>query len=466
MTRSRIDVIADEYRRRNPGSGEHYRRASSVIPAGATRSLNTWWPHPVYAVSGRGARLRDVDGNEYVDFLNNYTALLFGHADDGIAGAVAAAARRGTAYSFATPFEAELAEVIARRVPSVDHVRFTASGSEAVMLGVRIARAVTGRTAIAKAEGGFHGTYDDVLVSVRPSPASCGPANRPVSICDSQGLPPSTPHDVVALPFNDVAATTEILAAMGERLAAVVLEPMLGVGGSIAAEPSYLRAVQAACARYGIVLIFDEVITLRLSEGGAQRLLGVTPDLTVMGKIIGGGLPIGAIAGSRDLMSVLEPRGGHDVYDARHGGPPIYQGGTFTGNPLSLAAGAEVLRRYDDAAARRLNGLGNDLRANVNEVFQRRGIVGIATGWGSLFHLHVGVPDVRRYRDTFGVSAEGQHALFLALLQRGVVIAPRGMGCLSTLMDGSHVDHFVGALEDALTDVARVLGTEEPTRAD
>lgn len=447
--------VIETYQARTARSRELFHAAQRRIPAGATRSLNSWPPYPVYLEGGSGGTVRDVDGHVYRDFLNNYTALPLGYADPEITAVLTEQLAAGTAHSFSGPLEGELAELLTARVPSLERLRFTGSGTEAVMFALRLARAFTGRTAIAKAEGGFHGTIDDVMVSVRPAAGLGGEASAPEPVAEMRGIPQTRVADTVVVPFNDAEGTERILRRERDRLAAVILEPVLGVGGMIPADPEYLRAVRALCDELGIVLIFDEVITLRLAPGGGQQDYGVTPDLTTMGKIIGGGLPIGGYGGRADLMALLEPRGGADVYDARSGGPALYQGGTFTGNAMSLSAGLVTMRRLDKAALDDLNARGDRLRSALAAELSRADLPACTTGRGSLFNVHVGQAAVRTFRDARQVSADLQHRFFLALLNRGFIIAPRGMGCVSTATTDEDVDRFVEACGDALLELSK-----------
>jgi glutamate-1-semialdehyde 2,1-aminomutase len=435
------------------GSRAHFDRVRSRIPAGATRSLNSWPPHPIYLTRGAGAAVWDVDGRRYLDFLNNYTALVLGHADAAVLSAVRAAVEGGTSFSFSTGLEEELAGRLCARVPSMEMVRFTGSGTEAVMFALRLARAATGRPKVAKVEGGYHGTIDDVMVSVRPDAGTAGSAERPRPVPDMAGLSPGLADRTVVLPFNDVAGTGAILDAHAADLAAVIVEPVLGVGGMLPATDDYLALLRRRCTEGGMVLIFDEVITMRLAVGGAQALYGVRPDLTVTGKTIGGGLPIGAFGGRTELMELLTPRGGTDVYNARSGGPPLYQGGTFTGNPGSLAAGIATLDQLDDATLRVLNTAGDKLRERLAVQARQRGLPLRVTGLGSLFNLHAIDAPVIRWRDLWRIDPGLQHGLFLELLNRGFAVAPRGMACLSTAMTDGDRDAFVDAVLGALSTV-------------
>lgn len=443
-------TILDDYTARTPRSRTHFARAGQLIPAGATRSLNSWPPHPVYLSGGSGGVVHDLDGNAYRDFLGNYTSLPLGYADPDVTAALKEQLASGTAHSFSRTLERELAALLVGRIPSVERIRFTGSGTEAVMFALRLARAFTGRPCIAKAEGGFHGTVDDVMVSVRPSPELAGPAHAPRPVAEMPGIPQSRVDGTVVVPFNDTDATERVLRANAGVLAALILEPVLGVGGMIPADPDYLAAVRALCDELGILLIFDEVITLRLAVGGAQQLYGVRPDLTTLGKIIGGGTPIGAYGGRADVMALLEPGGGTDVYDSRSGGPALYQGGTFTGNTMSLTAGIVTLGKLNEATIATLNNTGNTVRDKLTAALAEAPVPAAVSGVGSLFNLHIGPPTVARFRDLWAVQAEAQHALFLGLLNRGAIIAPRGMGCVSTCVSPTDIDSFVTAVAATL----------------
>lgn len=452
-------TITETYQYRTPLSRKHFEGASLAIPGGATRSLNAWPPYPTYIDAGDGKYLQDLDGNRYLDFLGNYTALPLGNTNKAVRTAVTDQLRTGSVYSFSGDLEARLADIIVGRIPGMERVRFTGSGTEAVMFALRLARAVTGRPRIAKAEGGYHGTVDDVMVSNRPPADLAGPHDRPNSVAEMRGIPESRVRDTVIVPFNDAESTEAVLRRHHAELAAVIVEPMLGVGGMIPATTAYLRRLRSVCDELGILLVFDEVITLRLAVGGAQSLHGVTPDLTTMGKVIGGGLPIGAYGGRADLMALLEPGRGTDVYDARSGGPVLYQGGTFTGNALSLAAGIAALTQLDDSALTALNAHGDRLRDTLNIRLRGAGHRACATGRGSLFNVHIGPTAIDTFRDTRTVDACGQHDFFLGMLNRGFVLAARGMGCISTEHDTADIDDFVDAAIDAIADLT-------PRRAD
>jgi glutamate-1-semialdehyde 2,1-aminomutase len=410
-----------------------------VVPGGVTRILSSWPPHPVYVRSGEGAFVQDLDGHRLLDLNNNYTALVLGHAHPEVLRVVTEQLEKGTSFGFSTELEVELAGMLVERVPSVERVRFTGSGTEAAMFALRTARAATGRSKVAKMECGFHGTHDDVSVSVRPRPDDAGPPERPRSVAEMDGLIPDATDNVVVLPFNRPTEACELIREHADDLAAVIVEPVLGVGGMIPPVASFLPALRQTCSEHGIILIFDEVITLRLAPGGGQEVFGVMPDLTVMGKVIGGGLPIGAVGGSAALMGMYDPFG------EGSGGPRIYQAGTFTGNPLSLAAGIATLQVLTPEVCAELNERGDRIRHQLGALFEEVQLPAVVTGAGSLFNVHMTAGPIITARDAWAIDAARQHRFFLDLLSRGVVLAPRGMGAVSTAMTDADVDFFLEA---------------------
>jgi glutamate-1-semialdehyde 2,1-aminomutase len=434
-------AVLEQYLKANSRSKELNDRARSLLPGGITRTSVYFDPFPPYMERGSGCRIRDVDGNERIDFSNNYTALILGHGHPEVVAAVHAQVDRGSAFAAPSRHEVELAAEITRRVPSIERIRFTSSGTEAVMFALRAARAFTGRRKIAKAEGGFHGTSEYAMVSVSPDPALAGDAHAPASLAAAKGVPDAVVEDVVVFPFNDAAATEAIIRRHRDDVAAVIVEPVLGSSGMIPAQPEYLAALREITARYGIVLVFDEIITLRLAVGGAQARYGLAPDLTVMGKIIGGGYPVAAFGGQAEIMVLLDPAGGRAA---------IPQSGTFNGNPIGMVAGLATLRQLTPAAYDRLNEMGDEVRARLTSLFARRGVAAQVTGVGSLLNLHftnVAVTDFRTMRT--GDAARLRH-VFFGLLNAGIFLAPRGMLCLSTSMGDDEIAALVRATEQTL----------------
>ena len=308
----------DRYLETTPRSREMWEEAKRYLPGGDTRNSIFWAPYPVYIQDGSGCHAVDLDGTDRLDFIGNMTSLPLGNAYPPVVKAVQEQAARGLVYNAPNEHQVRLARLLCRRVPSVELVRFTNSGTEATLNAVRAARAFTGRTKIAKCEGGYHGTHDVVSVSVRTDPAMGGSPERPTAVPSVAGLPPSVVEEVVVMPFNDTAAARAILEDNAGELAAVIVEPVLGGSGMVPADQEYLDALREFTEVDGSVLIFDEVISFRASHGGAQEHYGIRPDMTTFGKIIGGGFAVGAFGGRRDLMDLYDPDDGSRRGPCRH----------------------------------------------------------------------------------------------------------------------------------------------------
>jgi glutamate-1-semialdehyde 2,1-aminomutase len=436
-------------------SAELIDEAREVFPGGDTRASAHFLPHPVFVESASGCRLRDADGHEYVDFMNNFTSLVLGHAHPATVESVIEQVRRGTAYAAPTTSQIALGELLKARIPSLDLLRFTSSGSEATLMCLRGARAFTGREKIMKMEGGYHGSYELAEVSLVPFPDRCGPLERPASLPVDASIPDSVLRDTIVCPYNQPEAAAALLAEHAGELAAVIVEPVLGSMGMVAATREFLETLRSETARHGVLLVFDEVVTLRLAAGGAQEHFAITPDLTAMGKIIGGGLPIGAFGGRRDVMEVFDPE--------RRAG--VFHASTFSGNPLSMAAGRATLEAYGPAEAERLNALGDRLRAGFDAAFQNAGVRGHAAGLGSLVNVHFGDGPLRDSRDALAAQLEagriGRH-LHLAMLRRGFFSSARLMYCTSAAMEKAEVDAAAEALADSLRELRPWMEQRRP----
>ena len=432
----------DVYRQTTPGSRALHERAVRAMPGGTTRTTTYFDPYPLYIDRGEGCRTWDVDGAERIDMLGNYTALILGHAHPKVVEAVQRQVARGTAFAAANPVEVELAELLCERVPSLDLVRFCNSGTEATMFAMRLARAFTGRPKIARIEGGYHGTHDHAEVSTHPDPASAGPADRPVARPDSIGTPAWALEQTVVLPFNDPGAAELILREEAGRVAAVILEPIIGAGGVIAATPEFLSRLRQLTRELGMLLIFDEVISLRVAPGGAQELYGVTPDLTTMGKIIGGGLPVAAFGGRAEVMELLDPR--------RE--PSLAQGGTYNGNPLGMAAGLAAMKELTPDVYADLDRKGARVKDQLSEVFASHGVAAQVNGVGSLFAIHFTDRPVVDYRSKATSDAWMTRDFFLGLVNHGVLVAPRAMGALSTPMGEHEIQRFIDAVHEVVAE--------------
>ena len=425
------------YRRTTSGSRSLHDRAVGVMPGGTTRTTTYFDPYPLYIERGEGCRVWDVDGTERIDMLGNYSSMILGHAHPKVVEAINAQAARGTGFAAANPIEVKLATLLCERVPSVDAVRFCNSGTEATMFALRLARAFTGRAKIARIEGGYHGTHDYAEVSTHPALDEAGPPEAPTPRADSIGTPEWVLANTVVLPFNNPDAAEAILRREGKHLAAVILEPIIGAGGVIPATVDFLERLRAVTREIGALLVFDEVISLRVAPGGAQQMYRVTPDLTTMGKIIGGGLPVAAFGGRADVMELLDPR--------RE--PNLAQGGTYNGNPLGMAAGLATMTELTPDVYEELNRKGARVCEQLTEVFASHGVPVQVNGAGSLLALHFTDRAVVDYRSVAAADKKRMRDFFLGLVNHGMLMAPRGMGALSTPMAEPDIQEFVDAVD-------------------
>ncbi|ODT82664.1 MAG: class III aminotransferase [Pelagibacterium sp. SCN 64-44] len=436
------------YPENRPVSKALHDRAKRVMPGGNTRTTVYIDPFPLYGARGAGCRVYDVDGNEMIDCINNFTAMIHGYANDHVNQAVSRQLPLGTAFGMPTASELDLAELLVGRLPGVEHIRFANSGTEAVMMALKAARAFTGRHKIAKVEGAYHGSYDYAEVSLDSNPSNWGDG-KPASVPYAKGTPPSVLDDVVVLPMNDLEAAAAIFAEHGSELAGVLIDPMPNRAGLIPADRDYLEEIQRLCRASGALVIFDEVIAFRLGFGGAQSIWGITPDLTALGKIIGGGFPIGAIGGSAEVMSVFDPSKGK---------PALPHGGTFSANPISMVAGHAAMEILDQATFARLDAQGDHVRREIGARFKRRGLPGQVTGLGSLFKLHFTDDPIRDYRSGFpdATARRRLDVMHKALLNNGILAAGYGLFALSTPMTDADIDLIVDRSDAALAAVAAI----------
>jgi glutamate-1-semialdehyde 2,1-aminomutase len=448
-TEVEADVIA-AYRASSPRSAALHEAARRVMPGGDTRTVAFHAPYPLVITEGRGCRVQDADGRTYIDLLNNYTSLIHGHAHPAVVAAVSERLPFGTAFPAPNEAQTQLAEIIVDRVASVDMIRFCNSGSEAVMNALRAARAFTGRDLIVKMEGGYHGTYDDVEVSVRPDPRNpaSGPDRAPTAVLGTRGVPGNTIDNVLVTPLNDIEAVERLMRERGQDVAAVIVEPVMGSAGMLPAAQAFLECLRALTLEHDALLLFDEVMSFRLEPGGMQQHYRVRPDLTTFAKIIGGGFPVGGFGGRTSVMEQFDPLGP----------APLSQSGTFNGNLITMVAGVAALQAYTPAEVGRINALGERLRDGVGGALRDAGVPATVTGYGSFAGVHLGATAVRTYRDA-ALSDKGlARLLHLALLLEGIYVAPRLMMCTSTAMDDATIDEVlagfrraIGAIHPALT---------------
>ncbi|MCA9272279.1 MAG: aspartate aminotransferase family protein [Phycisphaerales bacterium] len=417
---------------------ELYARAQNVLPGGVSRNAVLRDPYPLYADHAQGCRVTDIEGVTRIDFANNMASLIHGHACPQIIEAVTEQMKRGTAYNIATEVEVVYAEHLTSRNPGFEKLRFVNSGTEAMMVALKASRAFTGRPMIAKAEGAYHGVYDYAEVSQSPSPANWGDIDHPNRVPLVHGTPQSVLDEVAVFPFNDTERTIRILDENADRLACVLLDLMPHRVGLNPADPEYVAAIHDWCTSKGVLLVFDEVITFRAEYGGLQSHYGITPDLTALGKIIGGGFPIGAVAGRADIMDVLNPSAAKLLFP---------HSGTFSANPISTTAGLTAMQMFDKAAVTRLNALADRAKAGINQAIKETGVKACVTGHGSMFRVHMKATAPKDFRDAYPTPDESKQlkALLAHMFDNGIILINSGSSTLSTPMTETEIDTLVGA---------------------
>jgi glutamate-1-semialdehyde 2,1-aminomutase len=425
----------------DPVSAGLFARAQQLMPGGVNspvRAFRSVGGAPFFVRRAQGATLTTADGRELIDFVCTWGPAIHGHNHPRIRGAIAAALEQGTSFGTPNPYEVEMAELIVKFFPSIQKVRMCNSGTEATMSAVRLARGFTGRDRIVKFSGCYHGASDSLLVKAGSGALTHG---HP----DSAGVPAAFARETIVAPFNDRAALDAVFAANAGRIAGVILEPYIGNVGLIAAEPGFLSHLRAACTAQGAVLIFDEVMTgFRLARGGVQELEQITPDLTCLGKIIGGGLPVGAFGGRAEIMDRLAPLG------------PVYQAGTLSGNPLAMAAGIAALRLLDEENPyARLDTLGRQMRDAALAAARAKGLPLQAPQAGSMFSLFFTETPVRDYASALTADPKIFGRLFHACLAQGVYLPPSAYETwfLSTAHAGAAVDRAAETLSRAIREL-------------
>jgi len=419
-------------------SSELYAKAQKVMPGGVNspvRAFNAVGGEPLFIKSAKGCTITDVDGNEFIDYVSSWGPLIFGHAHPRIVEAITRQAELGTSYGASTELEIELAEKVVNAVPSIDVVRMVNSGTEAVMSALRLARGITGRDKIVKFEGCYHGHGDSLLVKAGSGLASLG-------IPDCPGIVSSLAEKTLNLPFNDAEQVKQLFAKEGAEIAALIVEPVAGNMGAIPPAPGFLETLREETKKAGALLIFDEVITgFRVSLGGAQNLFGVTPDITCLGKIIGGGLPVGAYGGSKEVMDHISPVGS------------VYQAGTLSGNPLAMAAGNVMVDllsepRVYDLLEEKSKKLCDGLQKNVQEI----GISAQFTRVGSMFSMFFTDQKIENFDTVKTCDTEFFKRYFNALLEEGIYIAPSQfeVGFMSAIHSDEEIDQTIAASLKAL----------------
>ena len=423
-----------------PKSKARWQEAAEYLPGGDSRNSIFWDPYPIFVTSASGCHVVDADGVDRLDFINTMTTMILGHAPPPVMGAVKEQLDRGVAYNAPNEHQIRLAKLLCDRVPSFDLVRFTNSGTEATLNTIRAARAFTGKNKFAKVEGGYHGTHDAVTVSVRVDVKKAGEAQQPKAVAASEGLADGILDQVVVLPFNATANARRILEDNKHQLAAVIVEPVMGSVGMIPGTAEFLTMLREFTEENGIVLIFDEVISFRVAPGGSQQYYGITPDMTSLGKIIGGGFAVGAFGGRQEIMELYDPTKG----------PKVSHAGTFNANPVTMVAGAVTLEHFTPDVYRDLAELTELLRQGIRRVCSDLEVPVQVTGLGSLFGIHFTGQPIVNYRDIAAEDAALRTQVFLGLMNEGILMASNLVGGLSTALGEEEVNTFVGALQSVL----------------
>ncbi len=422
-------------------SEQLFAQALKVLPGGVSRNTIFRKPHPFYAEQGEGCYVTDIEGVTRIDFANNMASLIHGHAYPAIVEAVSAQLHKGSCFTMATESEVQYAQLLCDRVPSFDKIRFVNSGTEAVMAMLKASRAYTGKAKIAKVEGAYHGAYDYAEVSQTANPSNWGDVDKPTSIPVAVGTPEKALEDVVVIPFNDTERAINILNQHKDDIACILVDLLPHRVGLIPASNDFINALHQWTRDNQSLLVFDEVITFRTNYSGAQQNYDVEPDLTAMGKIIGGGFPAGALAGRDEVMKVLDPTEAKVL---------LPHSGTFSANPVTMTAGYTALKMFDQAAVEKLNSLADYAKEEITKAIADVGIGACVTGAGSMFRVHLKPEPPKNYREAYVDKKES--ALITKLLDHlfdnGIIMINTCSATLSTAMTTKEIDTLVAALKD------------------
>jgi glutamate-1-semialdehyde 2,1-aminomutase len=444
MTTSLDNALKNEianYTAANPKSAELHEKATQFMPGGDTRNSIYWDPFPLYITDGTGTTLIDADDNKRTDFVNNMTTLILGHRPPEVISAVAEQINHGLSFPAPSPSVVKWAELLCERVPSLNKVRFVNTGTEATLNAIRAARAFTGKEKLVKCEGAYHGNHDAIQISVVPPLDQAGDAESPEAIKAFPGISRTSIDDIFIAPFNNIVSAERIIREHADELAAVIVEPVNGQCGMVPGTPEFLEGLRRVTKELGIVLIFDEVIAFRIAYGGAQDYYGITPDLTCFGKVIGGGMPVGAFGGREDIMSMWDPT---------NGGATVQHAGTFNGNPMTAAAGVATLENLTPDKFEYLDNLGESLRSKLRALFTELEVPMGVTGVASLFALQFTSTEVTDYRSFATNDKKLLNMMFIGLLNEGFLMSNRCAGNVSTVHTEDDVDAFVSAVRNVL----------------
>jgi len=420
--------------------------ALSVLPGGVSRNTIFRTPHPFYAEKGEGCYVTDIEGVKRIDFANNMASLIHGHAYAPIVEAVSTQLTKGSCFTMATEIEVHYAKLLCERTPSFDKIRFVNSGTEAVMAMLKASRAYTGKAKIAKVEGAYHGSYDYAEVSQTANPNNWGDIDNPKSIPVAVGTPEKALDDVVVIPFNDIERAIKILDQHKDEIACILVDLLPHRVGLIPASNDFINALHKWTRKNKSLLVFDEVITFRTNYSGAQQSYDAKPDLTAMGKVIGGGFPAGALAGSDEVMKVLDPTQAKVL---------LPHSGTFSANPITMTAGYTAMRDFDQAAVKKVNDLASYAKEEINKVINDVGINACVTGAGSMFRIHLKAQAPKNYREAYADKTESKLITELVdyLFDHGIMMINTCTATLSTAMTTKEINHLVSTLKDGFTHI-------------
>ncbi len=427
--------IADAYMEKFPASKERHEKLINYIPGGATRSLSYFKPYPIHIESGKAAFVFTHEGHKLLDVTNAYGAIVHGHGDPDIVKAVQEGITKGSQYSTPTDGQYKLAKLLCERIPGFDRIRFVNSGTEATMFALRAARAYTDRDKIIKMSGGFHGTHDCVAASTKRNVITAG-------------IPKGMTEDMIEVPFNDFQALEKAVKENADQLAAVIMEPFLGAGGIVLPAKGYLEHVRKVTQENNVLLIFDEIFSYRVNSGGCQKLYGVTPDLTTVGKVIGGGLPIGVFGGKEEIMNIFC----HEKTAA-----PLYHSGTFNGYETLMQAGYAALSKYDDKAIAYINNLGDRLQKGLLQSFKDNGLNIQSNHIGSLLNIHFVNEPITTSQQVLKSEEQLHTLMHLSMLNKGVFSIPRGLFILSCAMTEDDIDFLIEKIDETFKELLPLI---------
>ena len=427
--------IADAYMEKFPASRERHEKLINYIPGGATRSLSYFKPYPIHIESGKAAFVFTHEGHKLLDVTNAYGAIIHGHGDPDIVKAVQEGITKGSQYSTPTDGQYKLAKLLCERIPGFEKVRFVNSGTEATMFALRAARAYTNKDKIIKMSGGFHGTHDCVAASTKRNVITAG-------------IPKGMTEDMIEVPFNDFQALEKTVKENADQLAAVIMEPFLGAGGIVLPAKGYLEHIRKVTKENNVLLIFDEIFSYRVNTGGCQKLYGVAPDLTTVGKVIGGGLPIGVFGGKKEIMNIFC----HENTDK-----PLYHSGTFNGYETLMQAGFAALSKYDEKAVAYVNSLGDKLQKGLLQSFKDNGLNIQSNHIGSLLNIHFFNEPITTSEQVL-ITEEKLHTLMhLSLLNKGIFNIPRGLFILSCAMTEDDIDFLIEKIDETFKELLPLI---------